>query len=53
MLALQPSIADAARVGGRVVDSNEASQAGETRRYVDSIVDVQDASPPTPFNGEA
>jgi hypothetical protein len=24
-----------------------------SRRSVDSIVDVQDASPPTPFNGEA
>jgi hypothetical protein len=53
LLALRPSIADAARVGGTVIDRDEASQAGETCRSVDSIVDVQDASPPTPFNGEA
>jgi hypothetical protein len=39
--------------GGTVIDSDEASQTGETRRSVDSIVDVQDASLSTPFNGEA
>jgi hypothetical protein len=52
MAALRLSIADAARVGGTVIDSDEAGQAGEARRSVDSIIDVQDASPSTPFNGE-
>jgi hypothetical protein len=50
---VRASIADAARVGGTVIDSDEVGQAGEARRSVDSIIDVQDASPSTPFNVEA
>jgi hypothetical protein len=53
MAALRLSIADAARAGGTVIDSDEAGEAGEARRSVDSIIDVQDASPSTPFNGGA
>ncbi len=53
MAALWPSKGNGTRNGGTVIASDEASQAGETRRSVDSTVDVQDASPPTPFNVEA